>query len=197
MTVKNSMLRDAVPAVLKSLDYRVVSQSSRGVLPGARLVATKEGKTFRVAVKVLLERRMNFTRLSATKWRTLSDVDVVIAVAPVGDGSDAYEIIAFAAKPLIACFDQAWKTLKKANRALAFGVPVFIPLDEGSKKNVGHDVANLMELKDWAVARSLSEMRALSSVTAPDTFIDRVKREFAERNEVDVSKVVVEFRIIT
>ena len=29
-----------------------------------------------------------------------------------------------------------------------------------------------------------------------ETFINRVKREFAERNEVDVSKVQVEFRII-
>jgi hypothetical protein len=29
-----------------------------------------------------------------------------------------------------------------------------------------------------------------------ETFINRVKREFAERNEVDVTRVSVEFRIL-
>jgi hypothetical protein len=68
-------------------------------------------------------------------------------------------------------------------------------VDEVSRKNVGHDIANLKALAIWSVHLSAEEARARSSMESPETFYDRIKREIAERNGVDVSKVEFEFRI--
>jgi hypothetical protein len=103
--------------------------------------------------------------------------------------------LAFDAPPLIAVFEKAWKALEKAGRSLSFEIPIFVPLDEISRKNVGHDVANLKALAIWSVRLSAEEVMARNSAESGETFYERVKREFAERSGVDVSKVEVEFRI--
>ena len=197
MGVKKSILRGVVPSVLEGQGYAVASQSGQGLLPGSRLLATKKGKQLDVAVKILLERRMSFTKQSATKWRTLGSVDLVVAVAPVGGDSDDIEVLAFDAEILTSRFDEAWKILEKANRALSFETPIFVPLDEVSRKNLGHNIANLKAVADWSNRLSLANVTERSAAAVPETFIDRVKREFAEKNGVDVSKVVVEFRIVS
>jgi len=94
----------------------------------------------------------------------------------------------------IAEFEKAWKALEKAGRSLSFEIPIFIPLDEVSRKNVGHNIANLKARAVWSVRLSAEEVRARTSAASGETFYERVKREFAERNGVDVSQVEVEFR---
>jgi len=77
-----------------------------------------------------------------------------------------------------------------------FEMPIFVPLDKESRKNVGHGVSNLKQLALWTVRVGADELKDKTVNHNVETFIDRVKREFAERNEVEVDKVVVEFRIL-
>jgi hypothetical protein len=93
-------------------------------------------------------------------------------------------------------FNDALKALEKAERVLELDVPIFVALDEKSKKNVGHSVAGLKKDADWSVTVGQKELQNRQRNEDLETFIERVKREFAERNEVDVSKVSVEFRIL-
>src|SRR5260221_541096 len=55
--------------------------------------------------------------------------------------------------------------------------------------------AKLKKRAVWSVRLSAEEVRARTSAASGETFYERVKREFAERNGVDVSQVEVEFRI--
>jgi hypothetical protein len=169
-------------------------RSGQGLLPGSRLIAKKDGQEIDVAVKASLERSVSFTKQSKSRWRTASAVDVVVAVVPALNAQNI-EVLAFDAPPLVAVFEKAWKALEKAGRSLSFEIPIFVPLDEVSRKNVGHDIANLKDLAIWSVHLSAEEARARSSMESPETFYDRIKREIAERNGVDVSKVEFEFRI--
>lgn len=72
-------------------------------------------------------------------------------------------------------------------------------MDEHPTKSYGHAVANLKSISRWNEALTLPQVRKLGSPETDDSgndvFYDRVKREFADRFGVDVSKVEVEFRI--
>jgi hypothetical protein len=194
--MKKSLMRGLAPSVLADRGLKEVrgASSGRGLLPGARLIAKRDGVEIDVAVKASLERSLNFTRQSKNRWRTASTVDLVVAVVPASNAKDI-EVMAFDRKPLIAEFEKAWKALEKAGRSLSFEIPIFIPLDEVSRKNVGHNIANLKALAVWSVRLSAEEVRARTSAASGETFYERVKREFAERSGVDVSQVEVEFRI--
>jgi hypothetical protein len=193
--MKKSFLRGVVPSVLADHGLKEVrTRSGQGLLPGSRLIAKRDGQEIDVAVKVSLERSLNFTKQSKSRWRTVSVVDLVVAVVPALDGQDI-EVLAFDARPLIIVFEEAWKALEKAGRSLSFEIPVFVPLDEVSRKNVGHDVANLKEHARLWGRFSPEEVRARNPAESGETFYERVKREFAERSGVDVSKVEIEFRI--
>jgi hypothetical protein len=195
--MKKSLMRGLVPSVLADRGLKEVrARPGRGLLPGARLIAKRDGEDIDVAVKASLERSLNFTKLSKGRWRTASAVDLVVAVVPALIGKDI-EVMAFDKQPLIAAFEKAWKALEKAGRSLSFEIPIFIPLDEVSRKNVGHNIANLKALAVWSVRLSAEEVMARTSAASGETFYERVKREFAERNGVDVSRVEVEFHIKT
>jgi hypothetical protein len=193
--MKKSAMRGLVPSVLADRGLQDVrARSSQGLLPGSRLIAKRDGQEIDVAVKASLERSVSFTKQSKSRWRTASAVDLVVAVVPALNAQNI-EVLAFDAPPLVAMFEKAWKALEKAGRSLSFEIPIFVPLDEVSRKNVGHDIANLKALAIWSVHLSPEEARARSSMESPETFYDRIKREIAERNGVDVSKVEFEFRI--
>ena len=145
-----------------------------------------------VAVKASVKRSLSFARLPKNRWRTASAVDLVVAAVPHAINRADVEVIAFNATQLIAKFDEAWKALKNAGRPVSFGMPVFVPLDEVAPKNVGHSVTNLKAIAIWSVCLNAEEVELR---TSEEPFLDRVKREFAKFNGVDVSKVEIEFRI--
>jgi hypothetical protein len=126
-----------------------------------------------------------------------------VAVVPARNDTDHIEIIWFDTHKLLPKFDKAWKALEKAGRSLNFDMPVFIPLDGASKKNVGHNVANLKALQTWSVClskedvekRVSSETRSPTPAQTAQAFFERVKREYAELNGVDFDQVEIEFRI--
>jgi hypothetical protein len=192
---KKSELRQVGRAALEQKGYETEARTGQGLLPGARLLARKDGGTFEVAVRTSNQRALSFTRQPNGGWRGLS-VDIVIAVVPAEKNSESIEVLAFDSKILRSCFDKALKGIKQADRSARFEIPIFVPFDKESRKNVGHGVSNLRDEALWTVSGA-DKLKLKTPSAATETFIDRVKREFAERNEVDPSKVVVEFRILT
>ncbi|WP_154072122.1 hypothetical protein [Bradyrhizobium erythrophlei] len=194
---KKSLLRQLGREALEEQGYETAVKRGQGLLPGARLIARKDGEDFVVAVRTSHERVLSFTMQTNSQWRTLENVDLVLAVVPAAKNSEIVEVLAFDSTALKARFDIASKGLERVDRSSSFEMPIFIPIDKESRKNVGHSVSNLKEIALWSVNVSAAAMKVKASDDRAGTFIDRVKREFAERNEVDVSKVVVEFRILT
>lgn len=65
-------------------------------------------------------------------------------------------------------------------------MPIFVPLDKMSRKNLGHQIANLKELSEWNESFTRSQVKAMGAV---DDFFERVRQELADRVGVDVAKV--------
>jgi hypothetical protein len=194
--MKKTTMRAVVPSVLAEHGFeniRVISQ--QGVLRGARLLAVRDGHEVEIAVKATLERAISFTKQSKARWRTASAVDLVVAVVPAPNSREAIEVHIFESKAIVEEFDKAWKALQAAGRSLSFEIPIFIPLDKVSRKNVGHDIADLKARARPMIPLNAEEIKARSSSETTQTFYDRVKQEFADKVGVDVSKVEVEFRI--
>jgi len=190
--MKKSAGRAVAPALLRKRGYEVRPRSSRGVMAGSRLCGTKNGKEYDFAVKASTERNLSFSRLENGDWRTLSAMDYVIAVVPTDDGVKESEVLAFSARMLIEKFDQAWIALKAAGRSLGPQMPIFIPLDEPSKKSLGHDIGNLKDIALWSEELTRSQVKEMGGV---DDFFERIRQELADRVGADVSKVEFEFRI--
>jgi hypothetical protein len=183
-------------AVLPS--HAIESRTGQGVLPGARLVAHKDKESYEVGVRTSYERSVSFSRHLDGRWRTLDSVDWVGVVVPQENNSNRVEALVFDSTNLKKLFDKALQDLALLGRSLMYEMPIFIPLDTTSGKNFGHSVAGIKDAALWS--RCSEEGELLKPQALPqaswETFINRVKREFAARNEVDVSKVQVEFRII-
>jgi hypothetical protein len=184
-----------VRAELTRRGLAVEDVTGRGLLPGARLSVTHERKTLRVAVKCSFERALGFGRDADGDWRPLINVDWIVAIVPAAGVSDDLQIYCFDASYLIEAYDNALSEMKRARRAPSLEMPIYIPLDRRSRKNVGHSEVGLAERAMWS---SLVEGAGeLPPIAAQESFIEKVKREFAEINNVNVEKVSVEFRIIS
>jgi hypothetical protein len=172
----------------RGFDVRV--KSGQGYLPGARVIAVGDGETIDVAVKASQERVVGFTRLSRTRWRTLSVVDLVVVVVPGEESKDKAEVFAFKKKPLERIFNRAWKALEEAKRPIGFNMPVFVPIDRVSRKNVGHDICDLKRRAIWSVPLSSEELEQRSG--APEeSYVDQFRRRFAAENGVNISQVMI------
>jgi hypothetical protein len=191
------LLRRFAANVLKEKGFKVEEQTGQGIRPGARLIATPpEGPPIKIAVRTGRERSIGVSRLTSGAFRTLEGVDLVLAVVPDEKNSNDVAVFAFEAKTLRVWYGRALKALDRAGRTPDLDVPIFIPLDEQPRKNVGHSVSGLKKAAVWSVFTEAKKLMELHISESVETFVDRVKREFAERNEVDVSKVSVEFRIL-
>jgi hypothetical protein len=194
-TVPKHQQRARVRAEFLARGFAVESRTGRGVLPGARLRATREGETFEVAVKCSLERSLGFSRKPNGRWRTLDSVDWLAAIVPAPGGSEKFQIYCFDTSSLVEAYDHALSGMRKAGRAPSLEMPVYVPLDRASRKNVGHHEAGLKELAKWTVEVEIDRLEPVV-VAEGESFVQRVKREFAVINQVDISKVQVEFRIV-
>lgn len=192
--MKKSDLRALAPTLLKmEQNWDCRPKPGKGVLPNARLIAkAKGGKEFVVAVRALDQRSVSFARLADGDWRTLSSVDYVFVLAPAKNGTGSVEALLFTADMLVKPFDEAWQELLEAGRPLGALMPIFVPLDKRSKKNVGHQVGNLAALAINGKIFSRSELKKMG---VEDDFFGRVRQELADRLGVDVEKVDFEFRI--
>lgn len=190
-------LRRAAAGLLEKRGLKTKERTGKGIRPGARLTAqSADGAVFEVGVRIGSERSIGITRLMNGNFRTLDKVDWVLAIVPDEQRAADYEVFAFDSKTLKSRYGQALEELKNAGRPPELDVPVFIPFDEQSKKNLGHNIVGLKKAALWSVSMSAKELEDQNLSEPFESFIDRVKREFAERNEVDVTRVSVEFRIL-
>jgi hypothetical protein len=188
--MKNSDYRRVAFSYLEDRGFDVRIAPGQGYLPGSRLVATRGRKEIVVAVKASQQRTISFTRQSNSRWRTLSAVALVVAVVPDRNHQDEADVFEFERKRLVRAFDRAWKTLDNAKRPTGFNVPIFIPIDEASRKNVGHNVGNLKKLAARRGHFTKEELEKRAS-GKEESYVDVFRRRFAADNGVDVGQVVV------
>ena len=189
-----TLLRKAASVVLETeCGYRVDADEIRqGVAQGARLIAIKGSQSLRVAVRTSLSRKIRLMRRDDGEWRTIPDVDLVVVAVPADRRSTAIEVLGFKPDDITKSFNAALEGLKTKRDA---GFPVVVALDEKTRR--GAAAAGLKTKAIWKHVLPL-DAPTLREATKAETgaeFINRVKREFAERNGVDVSMVIVEFRI--
>jgi hypothetical protein len=129
---------------------------------------------------------------------TIPKVDEVIVVVPSAQDPASAEVFSFQPAVMLEAFDQALSAHKKRQPELSHKAPIFVALDDRRRGRSTDIIPGLKGKAQWHTTVPLASVpRPGNSATeAPLGFVERVKREFAELNGVDVSKVVVEFRIL-
>lgn len=188
--MKSSQLRTVVRNVLRKEGYAVALKPGQGYVPGARLLISQGNMKRAVAVKASQERALGFTRLSDKRWRTLHAVKQVVAIVPTIRSHAEAEIFLFNRRPLVNAFDRAWSELQRSGRAIGFNAPVFIPLDGGSQKNLGHHEDNLKERAFWSCTLSAAELKEFS--VEADDYIATFRSRYAAEHGVAVDRVKIE-----
>lgn len=187
--------RARVRAAFQERGFETESRTGRGILPDARLRITRDGEAFEVAVKCSLERSLGFSRKSTRRWRTLDSVDLLAAIVPVAGGSGKFQIYCFEASSLIEAYNKALSGMREARRAPSLEMPIYIPLDRRSRKNVGHHESDLAKRAMWDIEVEVDQSEETIRPEHEDS-IQRAKREFAERNQVSIDRVSLELKII-
>jgi hypothetical protein len=188
MRLTKSLLRACARAALEQRrGYLVEIDKGRGFVPGARLTAIKGGKKLKVAVRTSLDREVGFLRDPDGNWKTILKVALVVVAVPMPGDPGSAEVFGFEPKVLKREFDAALAAQLKRYPDLSPKAPIFVSLDNAS----GKAISELKFKKKW------KEVLPLNSVSreAPVSFVERVKREFAELMGVDVSKVTIDFHI--
>jgi hypothetical protein len=196
--IRKRHLRECARLALERGGLRVELKAGAGIVPGARLRAFQGSDAREVAVRTSLDREVGFNRHPDGRWITLPSVDEIVVAVPSAEEPSSAEVLSFDRDVVIDACNAALAAQKKEYPELSYKAPIFIALDT-SDKNRSSDVASgLKEKAKWRVSIPLAAVRTQKSTSAPraESFIERVKREFADLNGVDVSKVMVEFRII-
>jgi hypothetical protein len=197
MGITKQQLREGALEAVKIRQYAPKLVSGPGIVAGARLRATAgpiAGEE--IAVRTSQDREVGLLRRDdkQKKWRTIPKVrELVVAVPSLTNPDSSIEVLCFDSKTVVALFDAAVE--KASSRALSYKAPVFVALDDVLQKGSGALAGGLGAKAKWREEIPLPSIAA-KLPDQSDGFIERVKREFAERNGVDVSKVAVEFRII-
>ena len=194
MRITKQQLRDGALQAVENRHYAPVPVSGPGIVPGARLKPTAgpaAGK--QLAVRTSKDREVGLLRREDNgKWRTIPKMHEVIVAVPSLTNPESIEVLCFDAKTVIELFDAAVE--KAGSRAQSYKTPVFVALED-PKKGSSALAGGLGAKAKWREEIPLPSIAA-KLTDQSDGFIERVKREFAERNGVDVAKVVVEFRIV-
>jgi hypothetical protein len=202
MAAITSRLRACARAALEQRGFLVEPIAGAGIVPGVQLRATKGSDRFDVAVRTSLNRDVGLVRSSDGLWRTIPSVGEVLVVAPSVDDPALAEVFGFNPKTLMKIFDAALAAQLKRMPKLSLKAPVFVSLDkkERGKERPQDRVSLISGLKteaQWTLVLPIPSVAPFEHpLSGADTgFIERVKREFAQLNGVDVSKVRVNFFI--
>ena len=110
---------------------------------------------------------------------------------------NSVQVFCFNSHVMIEAFDGVLAAREKKNPQFSYKSPIFIALDGSKKSSAPETNSGLKAKAKWQMSVPLADVRRSSVHPSASQFIDRVKREFAELNGVDISKVVIEFQIIT
>jgi hypothetical protein len=189
-TLKQTLRRCAQDALQKH-GYSVRRVTAAGVVPGARLLVKKAGDPIRrVAVRTSMDREVGLTRDPKTgKWRTIPSAHLVVIAVPVQNNPNCAEVFGFDPKVIIRAFDALQrKALSGKPKAKASNSPLFIALDH--QLDDKHELrSNLKEKSVWSTVVALKPQGR--PVDRNAEFADRIKREFAELNGVNIGSVTV------
>ena len=186
-----------------------------GVVPGSRLRIQRSGEPQKtVLVRISKKRKIGISRHRwSGKWFEVPGLDEVVIVSPSLSDPMNVDVVGFNTEALIRTFD-ALDQLRNGpyakERELNF--PIFAALDPQRSDDTNDMSSNLIEKASWAVTVPLYEPLAsnpmdpggkaapapVASAMQPsgEGFIERVRREFAEINGVEISKVIVNFHIV-
>jgi len=199
MKLRRQYLRDCARLALNHRGVGVELKPGAGIAPGARLRTFDGPKECEVAVRTSLDRKVGLTRHADGRWNTIPKVDEVVVAVPSAEEPASAEVLCFDRDVIIEAFDAALAARKKKHPDLSHKAPIFVALDSSSKRRSPDFSSGLKTKSKWQMSVPLSAVSVprSSSGRSAQGFVERVKREFAEMNGVDVSKVVIEFRIIT
>ena len=199
-------LRRAAEHALRAQGWSVDVVRGSG---GARLKIRRGAEALNVAVRTSSDRWVGWMRVNGgQQWRGMRDADLIVVAALAG--RTTAEVYGF--DPFV--FEQSYNAnlaARLANGALSDHAPVFVCIDPvAPSRGAASAGADLASRALWRTEVQLfgddtpsSTMTVTDSLTSPtsaehdvtESFIDRVRREFAERNGVSVEKVAVEFKI--
>jgi hypothetical protein len=193
---KRQMLRRCAQEAMEQRGYTVRQVTAAGIVPGARLQVKKVGEPKkRVAVRTSKDRKVGLMRDPDTgDWRTIPDADEVVVAVQAQDNPNLAEVFGFEPEVLIRAFNAlAAKALAGKSREKALKSPIFIALDH-ELDDPDELCSNLKKKSSWSLIVPLKLQKTAAEGNVG--FVERVKREFAELNGVDISKVLVNFQII-
>jgi hypothetical protein len=107
-------------------------------------------------------------------------------IVNVSSLSATTDVFAFEKKPLQG--NRTWEALGNETRPVGFNIPVFIPIDEVSRKNLGDDISNVKKLAIWSVHLTAEELTARDS-SGEEIYVEQFRRRFAAKNGVDIGLV--------
>jgi hypothetical protein len=190
-----NVLRAAAKRAVENRLGSVDITKGPGIVEGARL-RTKKGLT--IAIRTSLEREVGLMWHPSGHWRTITKVDLVVVAVPSVDDKEAAEVLAFDPEVMIKVFDAAVAKRRKGNSDF-YKAPTFVALDDKPQKRSTSSLAGLKAKAKWKTTVRIDETMTRKSSRSETTgdFVERVKREFAELSGVDITKVVVEFRILS
>jgi hypothetical protein len=166
-------------------------KSLRGAVSGARLEARRGSEIRTVAVRTSFDREVGLMRHLDGQWVTVPKVDHVVVVVPKsakGPKSLEAEVFCFDSSVMIGAFDAALAEHQRRNPDLSSKAPIFLSLDDKVEPS-GDALGGLGRKASWSEIAQIERL-------PEESFVDRVRREFAQLVGVDVSKVAVEFRVI-
>jgi hypothetical protein len=185
------ILRRCARDAMEELGYSVRQVTAARVVPGARLQVKKSGDPIRrVAVRTSMDRKVGLTRDPATgKWRTIPSAHLVVIAVPAQNNPECAEVFGFDPKVIIRAFDALErKALSGKPKGKASKSPLFIALDH--QLDDKNDLrSNLKRKSVWSTIVALKPQGR--PVDRNAEFADRIKREFAELNAVDIGNVTV------
>ena len=202
MKIRKEFLRESARLALAEQGYsRVEIVHGPGIVPGARLTAVKDGAPKLIAVRTSSDREVGLLRNEHGDWRTIPKADLILAAVPADDAAAA-DVFAFDRDVLLNVFNATVDVVEKNKRDKSrFKAPVFVPLDDVKNSRTGRVQLGLKARALWQVQIPLSRSAlARVSVSAGATraeLIERLKQEIAEFAGVDISKIILEIRIVT
>ena len=198
MKIKKEHLRQSARMALAEQGYSDIELApGPGIVPGARLRAVKDGKSWNIAVRTSSDREVGLLRTPRGNWRTVSHVDLVLAAVPANDAPEV-DVLAFDPNILLEVFKAAVAGENKRNKS-RFKVPVFLPLDDVRNSRT-KDLRSGLKIKAaWHAVVPLGQLPTQSSASDGEDyrarFFEHIKKQIADFVGVDVGKVDLEIRI--
>jgi hypothetical protein len=192
---RKSLLRIAARRALEQRGYKVQEISGPGIVSGARLRAEKDDRALIIAVRTATDRELGLMRDQEGRWKTIPEMGKVVIAAPGVERADLVDVFGFSPDTLVKIFDRHLARLIKKSPEFSLKAPVFLPLDATKPRGQELTLPALKDKADWEQQVPLPKSAEMIRGSS-DSFVDRVRAEFADLNGVSIEEVDVEFRIV-